>query len=230
MCGLLDLASSRSPKMTDDATGYAGQAGLTAGNSSRNQDDFAAQQRIAGVRTMVPVKIVAVHGGGVGPAPTLDVQVLVDQTDGQGNATPHGTIYGISAPRNRSGNGEVINDPVVGDMGWMHAADRDVSSFLTANGKASPGSDRRHSLSDGVFIRGHDSKATPKQFVQFRSDGVTVMDVNGHQFETTATKVIVAPKEGSNAMVFLGGDGTKGGYDFLQTMSGPCINAKGRIS
>jgi hypothetical protein len=170
--------------MADDASGYAGQAGLTAGNSSRNADDFQAQQRTAHVRTMVPVKVMKVHGGGVGPAPTLDVQILLDQQDGQGNATPHGMIYGIQAPRNMSGNMAIINDPVVGDMGWMHVADRDISAFVSANDKASPGSNRRHSMSDGVYQRSHDSKGTPKQYIMAREDGITIVDVNKNKLES----------------------------------------------
>ncbi len=210
--------------------GYAGQAGLTSANSDRNAHHFQTKQQIANVRGTHPVKIVAVHGGGVGPDPTVDVQMLVNQADGQGNPTPHGTIYGIAAPRNQSGNGALINDPVVGDMGYMHVADRDTSSFRSTNAQANPGSNRRHSPSDGVFTRGHNGTATPKQYVQFRSDGVTIMDVNGHQITTYPNRIEVAPKEGSGAILYLGGDGTHGTFDFVSTASGPSINVKARIS
>ena len=207
--------------------GYAGQAGVAASGADRNVQHFQTKQSLAATRTVVPVKIVAIHGGGVGPDPTLDVQPLINMTDGQGNPTDHGTIYGIAAPRNHTGNGTVINDPVVGDMGYMHVADRDISTFKATNAQANPGSFRRHSLSDGVFTRGHNGTATPKQYVQFRSDGVTVMDVNGNLIETTASKMAVAPK-GSGTIVYLGGDGTTGTYDFALTPSGPSINVKVR--
>ncbi len=214
--------------MADDSTtGYAGQAGLTDGNNSRNTDDFQTRQRTAHVRTMVPVKIVKVYGGGVGPAPTADVQILIDQQDGQGNATPHAVVYGIQCPRNMSGSMAIINDPVVGDMGYMHVADRDISSFLAANGQASPGSKRRHSLADGVFIRGHDAKANPKQYIQARSDGVTINDVNGHQVMTDANGVYVIPAKGKYA--YHGGNGKDGSYDFVMTASGVSTNVKAKI-
>lgn len=216
--------------MADDSTGYAGQAGLTSGNSSRNTVHFQAKQQIAHVRTLIPVKIIATHGGGVGPDPTHDVQPLIDQTDGQNNATPHGTVYGIAGPRLQGGNGAIINDFQVDDIAYMHVADRDISSFRSANGQASPGSERRHSMSDGVLVRGHNGNGTPKQYVQFRSDGVTVNDVSGHQVSTSASKIIVAPKEGSGAIVYLGGDGVHGTYDFVMTVSGPSTNVKARIS
>ena len=215
--------------MADDSTGYAGQAGLTDGSSSRNADDFQTRQRTAQVRTLVPVKILATHGGGVGPDPTHDVQPLIDQNDGQNNATPHGTVYGVAGPRSQSGNGAIINDFQVGDIAYMHVADRDISSFRSANGQASPGSKRRHSLSDGVLVRGHNGNGTPKQYVHFRSDGVTVNDVNGHQITTSASGIAVAPKDSSH-IVYLGGDGKTGTYDFVQTASGPSINVKARIS
>jgi len=210
--------------------GYAGQAGVTSGTSDRNAHHFQTKQQIANVRGTHPVKIIAVHGGGVGPDPTVDVQMLVNQADGQGNPTPHGTIYGIAAPRNQSGNGSLINDPIVGDMGYMHVADRDTSSFRSTNAQANPGSNRRHSPSDGVFTRGHNGTATPKQYVQFRSDGLTIMDVNGHQIITSKNSIAVVPKDGSGAMVLLGGDGSKGTFDFVSTPSGPSINVKARIS
>lgn len=40
-------------------------------------------------------------------------------------------------------------------------------------------------------------------------------------------KVFVKPASGQ--MVFLGGDGTDGAYDFVETVSGPSINVKARI-
>lgn len=220
--------------MGDDSTGYAGQAGLTDGNSARNADDFQTRQRTAHVRTMVPIKVVAVHypqgsGPGMpGPPPTLDVQLMLDQQDGQGNTTPHGIVYGIQAPRNRSGTMEIINDPVVGDMGWGHVSDRDFSSFIAANGQASPGSKRRHSLSDMTFVRGHNPGTAPKQYIMSRSDGVTINDINNHQIFTDKNGIYSVPAEGTIA--YHGGDGKKGTYDFVMTATGPSKNVKARTS
>jgi hypothetical protein len=46
---------------------------------------FMVQQEIGLLRTSVPVKVLKVHGGGVGAPPTVDVQIMVKQTDSIGN-------------------------------------------------------------------------------------------------------------------------------------------------
>ena len=212
-----------------DSDGYAGQAGVTAGNSDHNVRGFQVKQHTAQVRTTMPVKIVAVHGGGVGPAGTVDVMPLINQTDGDGNPTPHATVYGLPWARDQSANGAILNDPVVGDIGQIKIHDRDISGLGTDGSQVNPGSNRRSSPSDGVYHGALKMPGTPKQYVQFRSDGVTVMDTNGHSIQTFSDKVIVAPKEGSGAMVYLGGDGKTGSYDFVMTASGPSRNVLARI-
>ncbi len=64
---------------------FFGQQGTFDDSSDYNARDFHIRQVLGQVRTSVPVKIIAVHGGGVGAAPTVDVQPLINQIDGQGN-------------------------------------------------------------------------------------------------------------------------------------------------
>jgi len=215
--------------VTVDNTSYTGHQALTSSGSAHNVErlhiDHATDER----RHAVPVKIVKVYGGGVGPAPTADVQPLIDQVDGLGNRTPHAPVYGVPVSRNHSGNGSVINDPVAGDIMIMSVADRDISGLKNTGQQTAPGSKRRGSLSDGIVHHAMLS-GTPKQYLQYRPDGVTLMDVNGHQVITTKNSIAIAPKEGSGAIVYLGGDGSKGTYDFVSTPSGPSMNVKARIS
>jgi hypothetical protein len=76
----------------------------------------------------------------------------VNQTDGQGNMTPHGVIYGIPCPRCQSGANVIINDPNVGDYGILLVADRDISSVKkNAGAQSNPGSYRRHDLADDLM-------------------------------------------------------------------------------
>ncbi len=134
------------------AEAYFGQAGLTAASSDLNALTFLIRQELSKVRTNVPVKIVAVHGGGVGAAPTVDVQPLIKQTDGQGNSTDHGIIYNIPVSRSQGGGSAIINDPKVGDIGHMSISDRDTSALKANQGKTStPGSQRMHDMSDGIY-------------------------------------------------------------------------------
>lgn len=164
--------------------GYFGQRGLTDSNDDVNSTSFIIRQHLNQVRTSVPVKIIAVHGGGVGPAPTVDVQPMINQIDGQGNQTPHGIVYGIPTTRNQGGGFAVINDPKVGDVGHMIISDRDMSALKANNGaQSNPGSLRTHSMADGVYMGKMLDDSTPTQYVQFNDDGVTISDKNGNVFE-----------------------------------------------
>ena len=167
--------------MTD---GYFGQRGITDSTSETNAIDFMIRQALGEVRTSVPVKIIAVHGGGVGAAPTVDVQPIVTQIDGQGNQTPHGIIYGIPCTRNQGGGNAVINDPLVGDIGHVIVSERDMAATKTNEGaQSNPGSYRMHDLADGVYHGAMLNPANPTQAVQFTETGMKLFDKNGNVIE-----------------------------------------------
>ena len=164
--------------MTD---AHFGHAGRTANTSDFNALNFLIDQRLSQVRTAVPVKIIAVHGGGVGAPPAVDVQPLVNQRTGRNEKEDHGTIYGIPCSRAQGGGNAVINDPKVGDVGHMLVSDRDISALKANKGKQSnPGSARSHSLSDGVYHGAILNEGTPSQYVHFTDDGVTIHCKNGN--------------------------------------------------
>jgi hypothetical protein len=169
--------------------GFFGQIGLSDGDSEYNLLRFIIRQELANVRTGVPVLVKAVHGGGVGAPPTVDVQPLVNQMDGQGNKTDHGTIYGIAVARNQGGANAIINDPVAGDIGHLAVNDRDISVVKANNGaRSNPGSFRRHNLADGVYVAAVFA-ITPTQYVQFTATGLRIMDINGNQIVTSSAGV-----------------------------------------
>ena len=117
--------------MTGANNGFFGQAG-----GYDEGPEFHVRQHAAHIRTNLPVKIIAVHGGGVGNAPTVDVQVMVKQSDGVGNTSSHSTIYGIPVSRIQGGKNGIINDPVVGDLYHMAVHDRDISSLKRTEPRA----------------------------------------------------------------------------------------------
>lgn len=174
------------------ASGYFGQQGITANTSDLNSFDFLIDQKIGQLRTNVAVKVVAVNGGGVGAPPTVDVQPLVNQIDGQGNQTPHGIIYGIPTTRSQGGGNAVINDPKVGDVGFMAVSDRDISA-LKANqgGQSNPGSYRSHDMADGVYTGAILNPANPTQYVQFTETGVKVVSSSGGIIEIIGPDVFI---------------------------------------
>jgi hypothetical protein len=171
---------------------FFGQKGTFDDSSDYNARDFHIRQAIGQVRTSVPVKIIAVHGGGIGAAPTVDVQPLINQIDGQGNQTPHGIIYGLPCTRNQGGGNAIINDPLVGDVGNIVISDRDTSSLKSNQGQQSnPGSFRTHDLADGVYHGAMLNPANPDQYVQFTTTGMKLVDKNGNVIEMKSGSIAI---------------------------------------
>ena len=111
---------------------------------------FICRQLIQQLNIMKLVKVMAVHpGSGTPPGPgTVDVQPLVSQIDGNGYATPHGTVNGIPVWRLQAGPWAIIADPAVGDIGYVVCADRDISNVTrnagAVQGPYNPGSRRQY--------------------------------------------------------------------------------------
>lgn len=58
---------------------------------------------------------------------------------------------------------------------------------------------------------------------------IVVHDGNGNEMGMTSSKMWVAPPD-TTKILYLGGNGSSGNYDFMSTLSGPCVNVKGRYS
>jgi hypothetical protein len=172
--------------------GFYGWKGLADDTSEFNATQFQIKMALRQHRTGIPVRVIAVHGGGVGPAPTVDVQPIVNLTDGRGNQTPAGIVYGVACTRNQGGGNAVINDPKPGDVGHIVVADRDISSAKANNGgQSNPGSRRMGNLADGIYIGAVLNPANPDQYVQFTETGVKVADKNGNVIETSGDAVTI---------------------------------------
>jgi hypothetical protein len=154
---------------------------------------------VARLDTMKLVKVAAVKGGGEGqPAGTVDVIPLVSQVDGNGYGTPHGTVPGIPWSRMQSGKNGVICDPVVGDIGYVVAADRDTSKVRSTKAAALPGSGRTFNIADGVYAGALLGDA-PTCYVLFKADGhLKFVDVDGNVIESSATGWSITPKTGQS--------------------------------
>ena len=126
--------------MTSTTQAY-GQQTVSDANSDTDAISFLVKQLVARLDTMKLVQVTAVHGGGEGqPAGTVDVTPLVSQIDGNGYGTPHGTVYGLPWSRLQSGKSGIICDPQVNDIGYVMAADRDISKVKATSTAALPGS------------------------------------------------------------------------------------------
>lgn len=160
-------------------SGLPGYQGLTDDTSEFNIVSFIVQQALARVRTVQLVKVLAVSSGDTGPVGTVDVQIMVNQLDAQGNSTQHGTIHTIPAWRLQGGGNAVVCDPVVGDIGWAGFCDRDISVVKKTKAVGNPGSWRQFDVADGVYIGGFLNGA-PTQYWRFSSAGIDARDGNGN--------------------------------------------------
>jgi hypothetical protein len=147
---------------------YLGLARPADMGSHFNAIAFLIKAMTGQLWTATLVKVVAVTGGGgaVALAGTVDVQPLVNQLDGQDQATPHGTIFGVPYFRAQGGANAIILDPLVGDLGIAVFADHDISSVVANKGAANPGSRRRFSPSDALYLGGF-LNAVPTQYLAF---------------------------------------------------------------
>jgi hypothetical protein len=174
---------------------------------------FIIRQMMARLDSMKLVRVEAVSGGGAaaGP-PTVDVLPLVSEIDGFGNAIPHGVVHGLPTFRLQGGICAIVLDPAAGDVGWVVAADRDISNAKANPGQqVTPGSYRKFDIADGVYA-GALFGAAPTCYVQLKGDGtihvqdaagnsvatgplgLTLSDANGNQIQTRAGFVnVVTP-------------------------------------
>ncbi len=153
----------------DDA--YAGYQRLAAAASEFNQLDFIVRSIMSGIATTTLVQVKSVtNDGEVSPVGLVDVQPMVAQLDGYGQATPHGIIYAIPYFRLQGGTNAIILDPKEGDIGLCVFASHDISSVKANKAPANPGSYRRFAMSDGLYIGGV-LNGTPVNYVRFDADG-----------------------------------------------------------
>lgn len=157
--------------------------------------DFIVRSALSGLRTAIPVKVVAVtNSGGLSPIGTVDVQPLVSSVDGNGQSWAHGIIHGVPYMRIQGGSNGVILDPVVGDIGIGTVCDRDISTVKNTGAVAAPGSNRKNDMSDMVYLMTIIG-AAPTQYIQFNSSGITVhspikVNITAPEIDATADTLV----------------------------------------
>lgn len=155
--------------------GYRGQAQAADGTGDYGSLMFVIGQALAQLSTSTVVRVVAVtNAGGLAPVGFVDVQPLVNQLDGAGNAVPHGVLHHLPYFRLQGGTDAVILDPKVGDLGIAVFASRDISAVKASKAQANPGSWRSYDMADGLYVGGL-LNGTPVQYVQFTAGGINVV-------------------------------------------------------
>ena len=189
---------------------YLGNQEPASSSSEFNTMSFIIQGALTKVRTAQAVKVVAcTNAGGLSPAGTVDVQPLVNQVDGYGQPTPHGTIFKRPYLRWQGGTNAIIMDPVAGDIGLLICCDRDTSTVMNTLAQANPGSRRSFDFADGFYIAAI-GQGTPVNFVQFEGGNINITSP-GTVTITAPAIVLNGPVTGNSTATFTGdviGDGT----------------------
>lgn len=127
------------------------------------------------------VKVVDVRGDA--PNLVIDAMPLVMRTDRTGAQIQNSILYDIPVFRLQRGASAIIMNPVVGDIGMIAICDRDTT-LVRANRKESvPGSSRKHSKSDALYLGGF-LNAQPTEYVEFTGSGINIkspgtVNING---------------------------------------------------
>ena len=159
-------------------SGYVGAAWYFTDANPFNALSFLAEQIAAGKAFAALVQVKSISGGtATGRPPRASVQPMVNQIDGLGNQVPHGTIYDLPCFRLQGGNGAVVLDPVVGDIGVAVICDRDISNVKKTTAVGGPGSWRQNDWADGCYFGGFLNSA-PTQYVGFSGSGIAVVTPN----------------------------------------------------
>lgn len=119
-------------------------------NGDENAIDFAIRQVIkSSVQTAKIVKVTAVDSA----ARTVDVQPLTLQVTPNGSTKEMPTVCSVPYGYEQAGTCLIRVDPIVGDVGLIVCADRDISRLKALWNKCAPATLRTHNLADAVYVR-----------------------------------------------------------------------------
>ena len=168
---------------------FNGFGRLSDTTSPYNQMAFVVRSIMAGMATNTLVQVKAVRATATGFE--VDVQPMVAQVDGAGNAVAHGTIHGLPVWRVQGGVSAVLVEPVAGDIGLAVFASTDISGVKRSGKATTPGSARRFDWSDGIYLGGL-LNPVPTQFLRMDATGITITStlpvaINAQDVTVTAT-------------------------------------------
>ena len=199
--------------------GYSGLADAQSAIGDFNRQAFLILSLVGRMATTSLVQVVAVNAA----AGTVDVKPMVHQVDGDGNATPHGTIANLPYFRLQGGVSAVKLTPNVGDIGAALFCSRDISKVKATKAPALPGSRRTFDWADGLYIGGWLNGA-PTEMVEFLNPGIKL---------TSTTQVIInAPQASTTGNFSVGGNLSVSGDTTLEqdaTIQGSITAASGDI-
>jgi len=161
--------------------------------------------------TATIVQVLAVYGGGLNPPGTVDVQPMVAMLNGLNQPTPHSTVRKLPFGRIQFGESAIVCDPKVGDVGLAVFASHDISAAVASGQPSNPGSRRRFSPNDGIYVISLIGKQ-PTTFVQFLPDGEIQITVpSGKPLNLQADTVAITGNLTVSGSIVADDDVTAGG-------------------
>lgn len=180
--------------------------------------EFFVNAILSHVRTAQAVKVIAVHGGGLGPIGTVDAQPLVSQVDGIGQGQSHGVIYGRPYIRWQGGTSAVILDPAANDIGLLVCCDRDTSNVVATLAAALPASLRRFNFADGIYVGCSLSSTVPTDYVWIKPESAGIAIVTAGTLSIQAAHInITGPVNANGAVISNSGEVTDAAGKVLGT-------------
>lgn len=136
---------------------------------------FAIRQALTKIQTATLVQVMScTNEGGVSPVGFVNVLILVNQQNSSGVGLIEGQLVNLPYMRMQGGANAVIIDPQPGDIGIAVFASRDISTVIATKKQANPATFRTYDFSDGLYVGGVLNEV-PSQYVQFDSEGITVV-------------------------------------------------------
>lgn len=145
-----------------------------------------------GVDGMLPARVVAFNGDR--NAPRVTVQPLVAVLTTEGKQVSRAQVQSLPVFQFGAG-GFVLSFPIrAGDLGWILASDRDISTFLQGYAESRPNTLRRQSFADALFIpdvmRGYSiADADQERAVWQSTDGTVRISMSDNQIKIIAPDV-----------------------------------------
>ena len=131
---------------------------------------------ITNVNTAIPCKVVAIEKQeqrGVNIVGFVDIQLMIEQTNGQKKGNETAIICNVPYIRIQGGTNAVIIDPEINDLGVAIFASRDITNFKEARRQTPPATWRKFSISDAIYIGGIRNQK-PVQYIHFRNDRIEI--------------------------------------------------------
>jgi hypothetical protein len=135
----------------------------------------AVRKAAQDIRVAMPARIISYDAG----TRLARVQILVADKTEDGNTIPQPVITDVPVFM-PIGGGAAITTPIsAGDTGIVHFADQDIGGFAVDGDTSEPDTDRRHSLSDGMFVPGQGTGAADPTNVTISFGGATIIITPG---------------------------------------------------